>query len=122
MKEKLIALIPSMQQILEGLRTFDLLNVICSHPHIFKFVFCRSGEFLWDFEFVEEMLSSCFSEKGSNHHKMEIDSFKALVDGLENVFHSDGMYLLNCYDIGIVFYFKFFGWSRLRVRVRVRDI
>ena len=77
-----MGIIPTMQQILDGLHTFNLISVIRSNPVIFKYVFCPSKELVWSFEYVEPMLSPIFSE---------IDCYKSLVDGLENVFHCEGI-------------------------------
>ena len=86
-----MALIPTMQQIVDGLQTFGLLSVVRANPLVFHNVFCPSKGLLWNFGYVEEMLLPMFSEKGSNRHKIETECYKSLLDGLENIYECGGM-------------------------------
>ena len=88
LKEKLLPVIPAVQQITDGLKTFGLLSKIKDHSPIFKPVFCGSEELKWNFDIVEEMFLPSFSEAGSNKKELEVDCYKAFLDGLEMLYHS----------------------------------
>ena len=90
MKEILQDVIPSMQQIVDGLELYGLLKLIRENENIFYYAFCPNDELNWTFDKVEELLVPIYSNAGSSKKAQEINTFKALVECLES-----------CYEEGI---------------------
>ena len=87
LKEKLQPLLPVMEQLTNGLQTYNLLTVIRHSSSLFYHVFCGSSCLNWTYEKFENFAEPQFSEDGSSKKKSEIDIFKCLMESVEAIFH-----------------------------------
>ena len=90
MKEKLQHALPSLQQLVEGLELFGLLSKIRSNHNLFHCVFCPNEDLQWTFEKLEDIFQPKYHIDGSSLRAREIDTFKALSDALEAIYHGGG--------------------------------
>ena len=96
MKSKLQPALPILNQLLEGLKLYGLLDVVRSNPIVFRYVFCPNNVFSWTFEKLEECLCPEFSSDGSNLKSKEVDCYKVFMDSLESFFY-ESMPIQNLY-------------------------
>ena len=83
MRERLQDAIPCLQQMVEGLELYGLLDIIRANADVFRVVFCPNKWLDWTFEKLEELFVPVYSTDGSSSKVLEINSFKALIDAVE---------------------------------------
>ena len=86
MKVELQSAMPSLQQLVEGLEIYGLLDVIRSQPDVLRYAFTPNKDLDWVFETLENDMSPLYSNDGSSQKSLEINSFKALTDAMEQMY------------------------------------
>ncbi len=77
-------LMPMLNQIIDGLRSFGTHDLLKQHPDVLNPVFVECGCFLLKPEEFLESVTGIFSETGSNNRQREIDIFKFFNDYVED--------------------------------------
>ena len=86
MKYKVEPIITALNEIMSGLRTFNLLGIMKEKGKIFKSVFCPSQIFAWKYKEFVEVINPNFSEDGSNSKRKEVETYKYFLDFIEQCF------------------------------------
>ena len=75
--------IPYLQQLVEGLNLYGLLEIVRSNSVVFKYVFCKNKLMEWTFDKLDELFVPNYGSDGSTRKSNEINTFKAFMDLLE---------------------------------------
>ena len=73
-----------LDQMIEGLRSFGVLECIKKHPDLLQPVFTKSSIFSVNAETFLESMQGEFSEPGSNTKEAEVNMYKFFVDYIED--------------------------------------
>ena len=85
----------SLDQLVSGMNLFNLVLKIKEKPDIFKYVFCHSKAFNWDYETFLEKIKVNWSDAGTNKKTKELKVYKSFIDMLEQSYH-DGIHFICC--------------------------
>ena len=87
LKELVQPILPMLDQIIEGLNLYNILQIMRENSHLFQYVFCENKCLAWTFEKFEEFAIPKYSEEGSSKRSMEINTFKTFMDFMESSFY-----------------------------------
>ena len=76
----------ALSQLTEGLKYYELLQVMLKNSSLFYFVFCPNDKLIWDFKSFADMLQPVFSDDGSNKKVREVTVYKRFADLIERCF------------------------------------
>ena len=76
----------ALSQLTEGLKYYELLQVMLKNSFLFYFVFCPNDKLIWDFKSFADMLQPVFSDDGSNKKVREVTVYKRFADLIERCF------------------------------------
>ena len=82
-----------MEQFICGLNSYNLIPIIRENPKLFQYIFCQNSYLDWTYEKFDHFVDPYFSELGSSKRKLEVDTYKAFMDAMEEMFHT-GTFLL----------------------------
>ena len=86
---------PMLDQMIEGLRSFGMLECIKENAELLEPVFGNSTIFSVNAETFIESVCGEFSESGSNAKDVEINIYKFFTDYIEDCEWSGKLYLIN---------------------------
>ena len=87
-KAKVEPLLPIIEEICNGLRCYNICDLVKQNPDIMRPVFCRNGSFVWNYTDFVKSLKPQFSEAGGNKKPLEVTTYKALLDVVEYCFNA----------------------------------
>ena len=88
MRYVLHKVVPFLCEMADGLRYHGVLQKMSDNPNTFEPIFVPGKSLEWTFENVEEVLDPNYSVDGSNKKSSEINTFKCLLDAVEQLYHS----------------------------------
>jgi len=80
-----------MEQLMQGLEVYKLLDRIRENPVAFKLIFCHSDVLLWSYDVFNENLEVQFCDDGSSRKRMELSCYKAFLELCETSYY-DGLF------------------------------
>ena len=99
---------PILNEIASGLAIYHFNTVLKDQLDLFKYVFCPSELFRWDYETFLNSLVPDFDDDGSNRKNKETITYKAFLDFVQMCFH-DGKYCKTALQSTAVSFYCFFG-------------
>ncbi len=100
-----------LNEIIAGLSCYNVINVMREQPLLFEHVFCISKEFQWKLDCFVSYLRPEFSEIGSNKRTLELGTYKALLDFVEECFE-DGKYsIFHLFTHKMIYFVGFHHWT-----------
>ena len=89
LKETILPLLPSLDQIKEWLKLCGLLDLMKAEQQLFKIVFVENNILQWTFEKFGGFVEAVYSERGTLQKNIKINVFKAFLDAME-IFFNEG--------------------------------
>ena len=83
-----------LNQLIDGLDTFQLISKLKENPKLFRYLFCYTKTFAWSYNLLLEKLEVQWSDQGSNKKSKEVDIYKLLLDMLEHCYYSGEIILV----------------------------
>ena len=87
LKLKVQPVVLQLDQMVDGLKLYGLLDEIRKYADLYIFVFCPNNNYNWTFAQFEEFTEPQYSERGSSDKLLEVDTFVALMDAMECIFY-----------------------------------
>ena len=86
-KERAAPLTASLQQLVSGLETYGILDLMKQNKEEFKTIFVKNDVLTWSVDVFHDLFEPEYSSSGSSKKTLEINIMKAFVDATESVFY-----------------------------------
>ena len=97
-KVKLEPKLANLNEISRALSCYSILAILKKNQLPFNKLFCFSNIFEWVYQSFTQALKPLYSEDGTNKKRLEITTYKLLIDFLE-VCNFDGMFRSSLWNI-----------------------
>ena len=86
-KERAAPLTVPLQQLVSGLETYGILDLMKQNKEEFKTIFVKNDLLTWSVDVFHDLIEPEYSSSGSSKKTLEINIMKAFVDVIESVFY-----------------------------------
>ena len=86
-KKRAAPLIAPLQQVVSGLETYGMLELMKQNKKEFKTIFVNNDLLTWSVDAFHDLIEPEYSSSGSSRRTLEINTMTEFVDATESVFY-----------------------------------